>query len=54
MPAGWFVGTNFHAIMPNAAPITATGVTLAPQPGINKVIVWAVEPAPTTPKKPKR
>ena len=43
MPAGWFVGTNFHAVLPNAEPITASGLTLVPQPGINKVVVWAVE-----------
>lgn len=54
MPAGWFVGTNFHAIVPNGAPITATGVTLAPQPGIKKVVVWAVDAAGTAPKKAKR
>lgn len=50
MPAGWFVGTNFHAIMPTAVPISATGLTLMPQPGINKVVVWAVDPA-AAPKK---
>ena len=54
MPAGWFVGTNFHAIVPNAAPITAIGVTLAAQPGIKKVVVWAIDPTPAAgPKKPK-
>lgn len=52
MPAGWFVGTNFHGVLPNAAPITATGVTLLPQPGIKKVVVWAVDAA--APKKAKR
>ena len=51
MPAGWFVGTNFHGVLPNAAPITATGVTLVPQPGIKQVVVWAVDPAG---KKAKR
>ncbi|HEX3134552.1 MAG TPA: hypothetical protein VHX44_13330, partial [Planctomycetota bacterium] len=53
MPAGWFVGTNFHGVVPNVAPITATGVTLAAQPGINKVMVWAVDVA-AAPKKAKR
>ena len=43
MPAGWFVGTNFHAVLPNADPITATGLTLPPQPGIHQVVVWAVD-----------
>lgn len=51
MPAGWFVGTNFHAVIPTAAAITATGLTLTPQPGINKVIVWAIDPASPAPAK---
>jgi hypothetical protein len=43
MPAGWFVGTNLHAVLPNAEAITVSGLTLQPQPGIHKVVVWAVE-----------
>jgi hypothetical protein len=43
MKAGWFVGSNLHAIVPNAEPIAATGLTLAPQPGIDKIEVWVVD-----------
>jgi hypothetical protein len=46
MPAGWFVGTNLHALVPTSAAITATGLTLVPRPGIKKVVVWAIDPAP--------
>jgi hypothetical protein len=43
MKAGWFVGSNLHPIVPTAEPIISTGLTLAPQPGIDKVVVWAVD-----------
>lgn len=45
MPPGWFVGTNFHAVVPHAEAITASGMTLVGQPGIKRVVVWATAPA---------
>lgn len=55
MPPGWFVGTNFHALVPQAEAIAATGMTLVGQPGIKRVVVWGVEKTPAEgAKKPKR